>query len=121
MEKQYQFMRETIVTANACKKPDAKTFETVLLPKVQASAETLSRFKEANRKERDWFTHLTVLAEAAPVVGWVANNVSSSLSGLKRCCEITSDAKPKPAPFIGEVKEMAAYYGNKVMKEFKEK
>ncbi len=66
-----------------------------------ADVEAISRLKEANRKDRDWYTHLTVIAEGAIIVGWVI--------------------QPKPGPAINEIKDTVMFYGNRVMKEFKDK
>lgn len=43
--------------------------------------EAVIHAKEANRKDRDWNNHHTVLAEGVPAVGWVAV-VRSSLIPL---------------------------------------
>jgi adenylyl cyclase-associated protein len=32
----------------------------------------VTRVKDDNRKDRDWFTHLSTVAEGAPCIGWVA-------------------------------------------------
>ena len=62
---------EIIRLAGACKRPDNKAIEAVLLP-LSMDIEAVSRAKEQFRKDRDWNNHHTVLAEGAPVVGWVA-------------------------------------------------
>ncbi|KAF5365719.1 hypothetical protein D9758_003279 [Tetrapyrgos nigripes] len=100
VEKQYQEMRTLLATAAACTKPDEKTLETTLAP-FNATIEAISHTKEANRKDRDWFTHLMVIAEYAPFVAWVLQS--------------------KPGPYINEVKDQTLYYGNRVLKEYKEK
>ena len=86
--------------AGACQKPDAKAIEQLRIP-LQKDIEAVQRCKEANRKERDWLNHLTVLAEGAPCIGWVV--------------------QVKPGPYVGEIKDSVAYYGNRIMKEFKDK
>lgn len=90
-------MRAFIKMAAACKKPDTKSFSALLVP-LQAGIEAITRLKEANRKDRDWFTHLSVVAEGGPIVGWV-------------------QAEPKPAAYVSEVKDSMQYYGNRVIKE----
>lgn len=65
--------------ASSCKKPEEKSLETVLGPFLK-SIEAISRAKEANRRDRDWFSHLTILAEGAPIIGWVINVNLSNLS-----------------------------------------
>jgi adenylyl cyclase-associated protein len=54
-----------------CQKPDQSAYESLLIP-LQATVEAISRSKEANRKERDWFTHLSAVAEGASWAFWVA-------------------------------------------------
>ncbi|TFK42985.1 cyclase-associated protein [Crucibulum laeve] len=100
VEKQFQTVREFILLAASCQKPDQNTMNELLKP-VQASIDAIARAKEANRRDRDWFTHLTLISEGAPSAGWVAH--------------------PKPGPYVGDTKDSVDYYGNRVIKEFKEK
>lgn len=65
-----QVLRGLLLTAAACKKPDQQGFEVLLNP-LQASIEAVTRRKEANRKEREWFNHITVVAEGVVCIGWV--------------------------------------------------
>ncbi|KAJ3726023.1 adenylate cyclase associated N terminal-domain-containing protein [Lentinula raphanica] len=100
VEKQFKELRELIRTAAACVQPDEQTFQSLLTP-FHSTIEAINRLKEANRKDRDWFTHLMVVSEASSFVAWVLNS--------------------KPGPHIAETKDQALYYGNRVIKEFKEK
>ncbi|KAF9050661.1 hypothetical protein BDZ89DRAFT_977529, partial [Hymenopellis radicata] len=100
LEKQYKDMRGLLIMSAACRKPDSKEIEALMSP-FSADVEAISRLKEANRKDRDWYTHLTVIAEGAIVVGWVI--------------------QPKPGPAINEIKDTVMFYGNRVMKESKDK
>ncbi|KAJ4469500.1 adenylate cyclase associated N terminal-domain-containing protein [Lentinula edodes] len=100
VEKQFKELRELINTAASCVKPDDPTFQSLLTP-FHSTIEAINRLKEANRKDRDWFTHLMVISEASSFVAWVLNS--------------------KPGPHIAETKDQALYYGNRVIKEFKEK
>lgn len=63
-------MRALLLLASNCKKPDQATFESLLAP-LQKDIEAITRAKEANRKDRDWFNHLSTVAEGATCVGWV--------------------------------------------------
>lgn len=71
VEKELVHLGEIIRLSAACKKPDNQALEGVLLP-LSKDIEAVSRAKETFRKDRDWNGHHTILAEGAPVVGWVA-------------------------------------------------
>jgi len=63
-------LRGVLLVASSCQKPDQKAFGELLGP-LQASIETITRLKDSNRKEREWFNHLSTVAAGAPCVGWV--------------------------------------------------
>ncbi|KAF8162910.1 adenylate cyclase associated N terminal-domain-containing protein [Crassisporium funariophilum] len=100
VQKQYDLLLSFLTLAAACQKPDQKTLEGLLGPLAQ-SIEAVSRAKESYRRDRDWFSHLTLLGEGGPVVGWVVH--------------------PKPVQSIIDIKDSVVYYGNKIKKEYKEK
>ncbi|KAI0792862.1 adenylate cyclase associated N terminal-domain-containing protein [Abortiporus biennis] len=101
VEKEYKDLRALILQASACKKPDDSSFMKILTP-LQNDIEGIVHAKETNRKDRDWFNHLSLVAEGGSAVGWVT-------------------VTPKPGPYVKDIKESAEFYGNKVIKEFKEK
>ncbi|KAI0350239.1 hypothetical protein OH77DRAFT_1431240 [Trametes cingulata] len=101
VEQEYKDLRELLLLAASCRKPEQGEFEKLLGP-LQKDIEAITRAKEANRKDREWFNHLSTVAEGAPAVGWVT-------------------AAPKPGPYVAEVKDSTQFYGNRVLKEFKEK
>jgi adenylyl cyclase-associated protein len=70
VEKQFQDLREFIRLSSSCQKPDTKTIESILSP-LLADIEAISRAKEAGRKDRDWYAHLSFIGETGPAVGWV--------------------------------------------------
>ena len=72
VQKQYDILYDFLKLSGACQKPDQKSLESVLAPFPQ-SIEAVSRAKEANRRDRDWFSHLTFVGEGAPVIGWVVS------------------------------------------------
>ncbi|KAF9452284.1 adenylyl cyclase-associated protein [Macrolepiota fuliginosa MF-IS2] len=100
VSREYEELRNFLVIAGACQKPDQKTLEDMLLP-IQKSIEAFNKSKDSNRRERESFGHLQFASEAAVAVGWVVND--------------------RPAQFVKDVKESSEYYGNRVMKDFKEK
>ncbi|KAG9318865.1 adenylate cyclase associated N terminal-domain-containing protein [Chiua virens] len=94
-------LRDLLLKAAACKKPDQKAFEELLSP-LQAAIIAVTKAKEAARKEREWFNHLTVVAEGVVCVGWVA-------------------VEPKPVQSITDIKDSTTYYSNRILKEFRDK
>ncbi|KAI0695433.1 adenylate cyclase associated N terminal-domain-containing protein [Cerioporus squamosus] len=101
VEQEFKDLRELLLIAGSCKKPEQNEFEKLLGP-LQKDIEAITRAKEANRKDREWFNHLSTVAEGAPCIGWVT-------------------VQPKPGPYVGEIKDSTQFYGNRVIKEFKEK
>ncbi|OCH90293.1 cyclase-associated protein [Obba rivulosa] len=101
VEKEFLDLRSLLLLAAASKKPDQATFAKILEP-LQKDIEAITRAKEANRKDRDWFTHLSTVAEGGTCVGWVT-------------------VEPKPGPYVSEIKDSTQFYGNRVIKEFKDK
>ncbi|KAI0071819.1 cyclase-associated protein [Panus rudis PR-1116 ss-1] len=101
VEKEYNDLRVLLLQASACKKPDDDTFGKLLGP-LRQDIEAITRAKETNRKDRDWFNHLSTIAEGGVAVGWVT-------------------VTPKPGPYVKEIKESTEFYGLKVTREFKEK
>ncbi|KAJ8078711.1 suppressor of rasval19 [Marasmius tenuissimus] len=100
VEQQFKDLRDLLLTASACSKPDDKGLVEALAP-IQGTIESINRMKEANRKDRDWFSHVMVVGEGAQFIVWVVQS--------------------KPGPYIGEVKDQMLYYGNRVIKDFKDK
>ncbi|PFH52429.1 hypothetical protein AMATHDRAFT_46293 [Amanita thiersii Skay4041] len=100
LETQLQAIKDLLLLSANCTKPSQEELDKLIKP-LYRGIEAIEKTKDGNKKERDWFTHLTFISAAAPVVGWVLH--------------------PKPAPYIMDIKESAEYYGNKLIKEWKEK
>ena len=71
VEREFKDLRELLLIAGSCKKPEQNEFGQ-LLTTLQKDIEAVIRAKESNRKDREWFNHLSTVAEGAPCVGWVA-------------------------------------------------
>ncbi|KAF7304653.1 C-CAP/cofactor C-like domain-containing protein [Mycena kentingensis (nom. inval.)] len=99
-EKQFQGLRAFLLLSSSCQQPDEAALRELLSP-IQLSIESITRCKDAGRKDREWFNHITIVGDGGLVVGWIVN--------------------PKPGPYIGEIKDSVLYNGNRVIKEFKEK
>lgn len=57
--------------------------------------------RDKNRGDKTFFNHLSTVSEGIPAVGWVA-------------------VEPKPGPFVGEMKDSAQFYSNRVIKDYKD-
>lgn len=90
--------------ASAHAKPEASAQQPLLKPQadaigaIQEAADKLSRGKEG----RDWGDALKILNEGASAFGWVA-------------------VEKAPAPFVGEAKDSAEFWVNRVIKAYKER
>ena len=72
MQKQYDILFDFLNMVAVCQMPDQKTLESLVTP-FASSIEEVLRAKESYRRDRDWFSHLTLLSEGAPVIGWVVS------------------------------------------------
>jgi adenylyl cyclase-associated protein len=79
VEKEFTDLRALLLLASSCQKPDDAGFGDLLGP-LQKDILAITKLKEANRKDRDWFTHLSTVAEGAPCAGWVTVVSSRGLS-----------------------------------------
>ena len=70
MEDAFKSLRSIILAAGSCKKPDAAAIQSLFDP-LRKNVMSILHVPEANRKERQWYTHLQVIAEGAPSLGWV--------------------------------------------------
>lgn len=101
----FQAQRSLVKLASSCSKPSGGVSSPIfanLLKPLQESLMAVTDVREKNRSERVLFNHLSAVSEGIPAVGWVA-------------------VEPKPGPFVGEMKDSAQFYTNRVIKEFKDK
>lgn len=100
VENALKAQRQLILVASLSKKPDAKSLQEAIAPISQA-IQKIVEIKDKNRPA-PLFNHLSVIAEGIPALGWVA-------------------VEPTPAPFVGDMRDAAQFYCNRVMKEYKDK
>ncbi|KAJ6455732.1 cyclase-associated protein [Mycena sanguinolenta] len=100
LEKQFEGLRSFLLLSSSCQQPDKETLEKLLAP-IQANIEAIARCKDAARKDRDWFQHVTIVGDGGLAVAWIGN--------------------PKPGPYVAEIKDSVDFTGNRVIREFKEK
>ncbi|KAF9116342.1 hypothetical protein BGX27_003335 [Mortierella sp. AM989] len=94
--------REMISIASLSQKPPltSDVFRQLLQP-TQAELNKVIEIRDKNRSS-PLSNHLTTVADGIPALGWVA-------------------IEPKPTPYVGEMKDSAQFYANRVVKEWKDK
>ncbi|CAH2350436.1 adenylyl cyclase-associated protein [[Candida] railenensis] len=92
---------EFLKVAIKSKKPDFSDpeFAEALTP-INEKIGKLNELKDSNRKS-EYYNQLSTIADGAPVVGWILS--------------------PTPVSTVPEFKDMASFWGNKILKEYKEK
>lgn len=80
------------------KKPDQQPTE--LMTELHRYTSTVDELRESNRPS-PLFTHLSAVSEGIVALGWIVEK--------------------RPVDFVKETLGSAQYYGNKVLKEYKEK
>lgn len=118
ISKEYEELRNFLVLVGSCQKPDKETAEDLLMP-LQKAIEAFSKAKDSNRRERESFGHLQFASEAAVAVAWVAyvRNFAQASSHFNQKLHLQDN----PTQYVKDVKESSEYYGNRVIKDFKEK
>lgn len=102
MEKAFKASRKFILVTTKAKKPDLSSqayMET--LKDLQQTLSAVDGIKVANRGS-PLSNHLAAIAEGVPMLGWVA-------------------VEAKPQDYVKEMMDAAQFYGNRVVKEYKEK
>ncbi|CAE6417508.1 unnamed protein product [Rhizoctonia solani] len=97
----FRNLRNLIHCAAVSTKPSDATFMSMLGP-LQSEITAVNDIKDKYRKEREFGNHFSALSEGVPAVGWVT-------------------VSPKPAPYVGEMRDSATFYVNRVLKDFKDK
>lgn len=100
----FKAQRDLILLASSCQKPSGGVASPVfadLLKPLQAALTQVIEIRDKNRGDKQLFNHLSTVSEGIPAVGWVA-------------------VEPKPGPYVGEMKDSAQFYANRVIKDFKD-
>ncbi|KAF9968552.1 hypothetical protein BGZ70_002456 [Mortierella alpina] len=111
--------REMISLATQSQKPPltSDVFRQLLEP-TQVELVKVIEIRDKNRPS-PLSTHLTAVAEGIPALGWVT---IVPYRVLEIHGTVSDDyAEPKPAPYVGEMKDSAQFYANRVVKDWKEK
>ncbi|KAJ3417612.1 hypothetical protein HDV05_000069 [Chytridiales sp. JEL 0842] len=100
VQRAFAAQRAFIELAGASKKPDMASLPALLAP-TQTEIQKILSLQEKSRSS-PFFNHLSTVSEGIPALGWVA-------------------VEPTPGPFIGDMKDAAQFYANRVVKEYKDK
>ncbi|KAJ9094853.1 hypothetical protein QFC19_007782 [Naganishia cerealis] len=96
--------RDFLQKAASCAKPSTQQDLLPHLAAVQAAIGAVNDFRATNDRKKEYRpfgNHFSAVCEGVNAWGWVA-------------------VEPTPAPFVGEMKDSAQFYTNRVIKEFKD-
>jgi len=94
--------RKFLIITTKAKKPDIQSpVYMEILKELQTTMGAVGDIREANRGS-PLFNHLTTLSEGIAMLGWIT-------------------IEPKPADFVTETLSSAQFYGNRVLKDYKDK
>ncbi|KAL2434158.1 Adenylyl cyclase-associated protein [Exophiala dermatitidis] len=94
----FEAERTYLLVSTKAKKPDPQPPE--LMTELHRYTSTVDEIREANRPS-PLFTHLSAISEGIVALGWIVEK--------------------RPADFVTDTLGGAQYYGNKILKEYKEK
>ncbi|KAI9100693.1 adenylate cyclase associated N terminal-domain-containing protein [Phlyctochytrium arcticum] len=95
-----QSQTHLLQTASTSKKPDQSILPTLLQP-TQSALSSITDLREKNRAS-PYYNHLSTVSEGIPALGWVV-------------------VEPAPVPYVGEMRDSAQFWANRVIKEWREK
>ena len=94
--------RKFLIVTTKAKKPDKQSSSYMeILKELQSFMGAVNDIRETNRGS-PLFNHLSTLSEGISVLGWIT-------------------VEPKPVDFVTEILGSTQFYGNRVIKEYKEK
>lgn len=92
-------VQHVIEAATVCRKPEQDALPAFFEP-LQAAVKSVVDFRDAHRGDTALFSHFSTVSEGVPALGWVA-------------------VEPTPGPYIGDMKDSAQFYANRIIKEYK--
>lgn len=100
MSKLFKAQQDFLAVVSQCKKPSDQSKLLPLLKDTQSALGLVTEARDPDRARR-FDNHLKMVAEGIQALGWVT-------------------VEPKPGPFVKDMKDAADFYGNRVIKEYKE-
>lgn len=98
MQSAFEAERTYLLVTTKAKKPDTQPPE--LMTELHRWTSSVDDLRESNRAS-PLFTHLSAVSEGIVALGWIVEK--------------------RPADFVNDTLGGAQYYGNKILKEYKEK
>ncbi|XP_052133681.1 adenylyl cyclase-associated protein 1 isoform X2 [Frankliniella occidentalis] len=97
----FDVQRQFLELAGSRSKPASQN---EMIPLLQPTSTLIISIQEHREKKRasPQFNHLSTISESIPALGWVA-------------------VSPAPSPFVKEMKDAGLFYGNRVIKDFKDR
>ena len=94
--------RKFLIVTTKAKKPDIQSpVYMEILKELQSTIGMVNDIRVANRAS-PFFNHLTTVSEGIAMLGWIT-------------------VEPKPLDYLTDMLSSAQFYGNRVMKEYKDK
>ncbi|PVF97789.1 hypothetical protein CPB86DRAFT_854521 [Serendipita vermifera] len=97
----FRTTRGILLCASACKKPSDTEFMELMKP-VFADYNAIAKIKDDNARNREWTLHFQTIAEGASSGAWVQQ-------------------PNKTSDYVTGSKESAEFYGNRVIKDYKDR
>ncbi|KAK9451017.1 adenylate cyclase associated N terminal-domain-containing protein [Limtongia smithiae] len=93
--------RDFLLVVSKSKKPTtgAPVYMDLFKP-ITSKVEAIQSIREGNRKSK-FFNHLSTISEGVSALFWIGQ-------------------EPAPVPFVGEIKDSAMFYSNRVLKEYRD-
>ena len=92
-------VQHVIEAATVCRKPEQDALPAFFEP-LQAAVKSVVDFRDAHRGDAALLSHFSTVSEGVSALGWVA-------------------VEPTPGPYIGDMKDSAQFYANRIIKEYK--
>jgi adenylyl cyclase-associated protein len=115
----FRATRGILLCASACKKPTDTEFAELMKP-IFVDFNTVAKIKDDNSRNRDWLLHFQTVAEGVSSVAWL-QQVCNVVSFFENPPLLIHYSQSNTTDWVTGQKDSAEFYGNRVIKEYKEK